>query len=342
MGQANLISKCLKSDFSQPAMNSPLKHAVFLDFASVHPQDLDVSALKAVIPHWQWRDNTRAEDVADAIADADVVVANKVVLNAQTLAQAKNLKLICAAATGVNNIDLVAAGKAGIVVSNARAYATASVVQHVFALLLALTTKLEQYQADVHNGQWSRGEFFCLLDYPVRELQGLTLGIVGYGELGKAVANVAKAFGMRVLIAKRNAADTRSDRMALHELLPQLDVLSLHCPLTDETRGLIGKEELALMKPDAVLINAARGGLVNEVALLDALENKRLGGAGLDVLEREPPPADYFLLQQQLPNLIITPHTAWASRQARQRVIEEVVLNIEAFNNGSVRNRVRN
>ncbi len=319
-----------------------LSHAVFLDFASVHPDDLDVSVLEHVIPNWQWRNNTRAEDVADAIAAADLVVVNKVVLNAHHLASAKNLKLICAAATGVNNIDLAAATDAGISVCNARAYATPSVVQHVFALLLALTTRLQQYQHDVHSGHWSQSEFFCLLDHPIRELQGLTLGIVGYGELGKAVARVAQAFGMKVLVAKRDAGDTRPGRVELHTLLPQLDVLSLHCPLTEDTRGLIGKDELAMMKPDAVLINTARGGLVDEVALLDALVNKRLGGAGLDVLEHEPPPADYFMLQQQLPNLIITPHTAWASRQARQRVLEEIALNIEAFNNGSVRNRVRN
>ncbi|MGB5398526.1 MAG: NAD(P)-dependent oxidoreductase, partial [Gammaproteobacteria bacterium] len=189
-----------------------LGHAVFLDYASVHPDDLDVSVLERLIPNWQWRNNTRAEDVADAIATADVVVVNKVVLNAHNLASAKNLKLICAAATGVNNIDLAAATDAGISVCNARAYATPSVVQHVFALLLALTTRLQQYQHDVHSGQWSQSEFFCLLDHPIRELQGLTLGIIGYGELGKAVANVAQAFGMKVLVAKRNAGDTRPER----------------------------------------------------------------------------------------------------------------------------------
>lgn len=317
-----------------------LKRGVFLDFASIRPDDLDVSSLHRVLPEWQLRDNSRQDQVADLIADAEVVVTNKVMLDGASLARAKNLKLICAAATGVNNIDLVAAKKHGIAVCNARGYATPSVVQHVFAMLLALTTRLEQYQQDVYSGDWSRSEFFCLLDHPVRELQGLTLGIVGYGELGRAVAAVAQAFGMKCLIAQRDRDDTREDRLALHTLLPQVDILSLHCPLTETTRGLISAPELALMKPDAVLINTARGGLVDEAALLEALQQGRLGGAGLDVLEQEPPALDALLLQQRLPNLLITPHTAWASRDARQRVVQEVATNIEAFARGQMRNRV--
>jgi glycerate dehydrogenase len=267
-------------------------------------------------------------------------VVNKVVLNADNLSSAKKLKLICAAATGVNNIDLRAAKKLNIAVCNARGYATASVVQHVFALLLSLTTRLAEYQQDVYNGDWSRSEFFSLLNYPVRELRGLSLGIVGYGELGRAVASVAQAFGMKILIAKRDADDTRADRLDLHTLLPQVDVLSLHCPLTADNRGLIGAREIALMKNDAVLINTARGALVDEAALLEALQQGRIGGAGLDVIEREPPPSDYPLLQQRLPNLIVTPHTAWSSRDARQRVVHEIALNIDAFMRGQARNQV--
>jgi glycerate dehydrogenase len=317
-----------------------ISKGVFLDLASIHPADLDISGLQNILPEWQLRDSTRADEVAAVIKDAEVVVVNKVVLNAENLSSAHNLKLICAAATGVNNIDLAEAKNRGIVVCNARAYATASVVQHVFALLLSLTTKLEQYQQDVFNGNWSRSEFFCLLDHPVRELQGLTLGIVGYGELGQAVAGVAHAFGMKVLIAKRDAGDNRAGRLDLDVLLPQVDVLSLHCPLTADNRGLIGAAEIALMKPDAVLINTARGGLVDEAALLEALQQGRIGGAGLDVIEREPPPSDYPLLQQRLPNLIITPHTAWSSRNARQNVLHEIVFNIEAFLRGQPRNQV--
>jgi glycerate dehydrogenase len=292
------------------------------------------------MPDWQLCDNTRGDEVAAVLADAEVAVVNKVVLNADNLSSAKKLKLICAAATGVNNIDLRAAKKLNIAVCNARGYATASVVQHVFALLLSLTTRLAEYQQDVYNGDWSRSEFFSLLNYPVRELRGLSLGIVGYGELGRAVASVAQAFGMKILIAKRDADDTRADRLDLHTLLPQVDVLSLHCPLTADNRGLIGAREIALMKNDAVLINTARGALVDEAALLEALQQGRIGGAGLDVIEREPPPSDYPLLQQRLPNLIVTPHTAWSSRDARQRVVHEIALNIDAFMRGQARNQV--
>jgi len=317
-----------------------LERAVFLDFASLHPQDLDPACLHTAVAHWQWRDNTPVSELDAVIADADAVVVNKVELQRSQLEKAKQLKLICTAATGVNNIDVAGATALGISVCNARGYATPSVVQHVFAQLLTLVTRLDAYRRDVQTGRWSASEFFCLLDYPVRELQGMTLGIIGYGELGRAVARVAQAFGMTVLLARRDAADTREGRLDLHELLPQVDVLSLHCPLTDETRGIIGEAELALMKPDAILINTARGGLVDETALLEALQQNRLGGAALDVLAQEPPPEDSLLLQQPLPNLIITPHTAWASREARQRVLQEVADNLAAFQAGRLRNAV--
>lgn len=318
----------------------PLPQAVFLDFASLHPDDLDATCLSDMALDWQWRNNTAEMEIADVIAPAEVVITNKVVLGEKDLLQAKNLKLICVAATGVNNIDVVAAKKQGITVCNVQAYATPAVVQHVFTLLLALTTRLEQYQQDVFNGNWSRSEFFCLLDYPIRELRGLTFGIVGYGELGRSVAKLAECFGMEVLIAKRNKEDVRKGRLDLHDMFPRVDVLSLHCPLTEDTHGLIGKQELALMKADALLINTARGGLVDEGALLDALRTNRLAGAGLDVLEREPPLADSPLINNKPDNLIITPHTAWASRESRQRLINEVAKNIEAYQQGATRNIV--
>jgi len=214
------------------------------------------------------------------------------------------------------------------------------VVQHVFALLLTLLTRLDAYRRDVARGRWSASEFFCLLDHPIRELRGMTLGIVGYGELGRAVADMARAFGMEVRIAKRDAGDRRLGRVDLQQLLPQVDVLSLHCPLTAATQGLIGASQLALMKADAIVINTARGGLVDESALLEALQQGRLGGAALDVLAQEPPPATHPLLTAGLENLIITPHTAWASREARQRVLQEVADNIVAFARGEPRNRV--
>lgn len=299
-----------------------------------------MSTLEASAERWLWHGAVSAEEMDALLDDVDVVVSNKVVLNEQHLSKAKRLKLVCIAATGTNNVDIAAATSNNIVVANVHGYATASVAQHTFSLLLTLTTRLNDYAAAVKRGEWSKSRFFCLLDYPVRELAGKTLGIVGFGHNGQAVAKVAEAFGMKVLIAKRNEQDQRPGRIALAELLPVVDVLSLHCPLTEETRHLIGEKELVLMKTDAVLINTARGGLLDESALLDALRNHRIGGAGLDVLQQEPPPADHPLLSAELSNLIITPHTAWISRESRQRLINEIALNIEAFKTGQVRNRV--
>jgi len=314
--------------------------AVFLDLDSVHPHDLDLSALESAVREWRWYDLVSATDMPAALADADIVVSNKVWLGARQLAMAPKLKLVCIAATGANNIDLAAAGQRNIAVSNVRAYATPSVVQHVFALLLSLTTHLDSYRESVRRGEWSRSPYFCLFGEPVRELRGLTLGIVGYGELGRAVAGIAAAFGMRVLLAGRDESDTRAGRLPLRELLPQVDVLSLHCPLTAASHHLIGAAELALMKADAVLINTARGALVDGAALLDALQNRRLGGAAVDVLEKEPPVQGNALIDAGLPNLIVTPHIAWASRESRQRLVDEIALNISAFAGGTIRNRV--
>ena len=320
--------------------DSDMQQAAFLDLDSIDRGDLDLSQLKAVMDSWQWHGLIRDDELPQVLDTADVIVSNKVVLTAEHLAQANKLKLVCIAATGTNNIDLEAAAGNNIAVCNVDAYATPSVVQHVYTLLLALTTRFNEVTDAVRQGDWSKSQFFSLLDYPIRELAGKTMGIVGYGNLGKAVAKVAEALGMKVLLARRNNQDQRPGRIALHDLLPQLDVLSLHCPLTEETRGIIGATELALMKKDAVLINTARGGLVDEIALLDALMQHRLGGAALDVIEIEPPPEDYPLLQVSLPNLIVTPHVAWASRESRQRLINEIALNIEAFKAGESRNRV--
>ena len=314
--------------------------AVFLDLDSVDRDDLDLSKLNAIVDNWEWHGLVREEELHDILASAEIVVSNKVVLNDEHLSRAKHLKLVCIAATGTNSIDLEAAERHNIAVCNVGGYATPSVVQQVFTLLLVLTTRFDEYTAAIKRGDWSRSRFFCLLDYPIRELAGRTIGIVGYGHLGRAVAKIAEAFGMQVLLAKRDSNDSRPGRLSLHELLPQVDVLSLHCPLTAETRGMIGAHEFALMKQDAVLINTARGGLVDEADLLDALEKHQIGGAGLDVLEIEPPPAGYPLLNTDLPNLVITPHTAWASIESRQRLVDEVACNIEAFKAGQIRNRV--
>lgn len=318
-----------------------LKRAVFLDYRSVDPGDLDRSRLQRVIPEWAWHESTAPGEVTDRIREAEVVLSNKVVLNRQALEAAPRLKLICIAATGTDKIDLPAARDLGIQVSNVTGYATPAVVQHVFALLLALTTSLPAYQADVQAGSWQAQTHFCMLDHPISELAGKTLGIVGYGELGRAVAQVAESFGMRVLVAqRRGSSGQQPGRVTLDELLAQSDVVSLHVPLAGNTRNLIGERELALMQPHALLINTARGGLVEEQPLANALREGRLGGAGVDVLTVEPPRDGNPLLAADIPNLIVTPHTAWASREARQRLLDEIGLNIQAFQQGEDRNRV--
>jgi glycerate dehydrogenase len=267
-------------------------------------------------------------------------VTNKVVVDRAVMTACPGLRLICVAATGTNNVDLVAARERGVAVCNVTGYATPSVVQHVLALMLALATRLAEHAAAARDGRWAASELFCLLDFPFRELAGKTLGIVGYGELGRGIARVAQALGMSVLIAQRPGGPPQQGRLPLDELLARADVVTLHVPLADNTRGLIGARALALMKPDALLINTARGGIVDEAALIATLRAGRLGGAGVDVLAVEPPRGGSPLLDDPPPNLIVTPHVAWASREARQRLIDEVALNIRAFSEGRERNRV--
>jgi glycerate dehydrogenase len=308
---------------------------VFLDRASLDQADLDFARLQSSLEAWKIYDTTTTEQVIDRIANAEVVVSNKVVITAEHLARSKRLKLICVAATGTNNVDLQAAAQQGVTVCNVTAYATPSVVQHVFALILNLLRHIPDYQRAIAQGRWQRSDQFCLLDYPIAELQEKVLGIVGFGELGQAVARVAECFGMQVLVAERPGALSASGhRLLLHEMLPQIDILSLHCPLAANTRGLIGRAELALMKSDALLINTARGGIVDEVALAEALRSGQLGGAGIDVLAQEPP-VDNPLLDCDIPNLIVTPHIAWASRAARQRLLDQVADNIRGFYAGN-------
>ncbi|TVR63461.1 MAG: 2-hydroxyacid dehydrogenase [Candidatus Competibacteraceae bacterium] len=309
---------------------------VFLDRDSLDCNDLDFSGLDRVLPNWRYYPSTASAEVAARIEDADVVISNKVALDAATLRQAPRLKLIGVAATGVNNVDLPAAAAQGITVCNCRGYGTAAVVQHVFALLLALYTRWPDYQQAVRAGRWQQASQFCVLDFPIRELAGKTLGIIGYGKLGQGVARIAEAFGMRVLVAERpGTVDATEDRVPLPVLLPQVDVLSLHCPLTPETRGLIGAWELALMRRDAILINTARGGLVDEALLADALRRGALGGAGVDVLSLEPPVAGNPLLASDIPHLIVTPHCAWGSRESRQRLVGQLAENIQSWLDGA-------
>lgn len=314
--------------------------AVFLDIDTLDCGDLSLDGLKGAVESWQAYASTAPDQLVERLNGAEIAISNKVVLDAEALRACPSLKLICVAATGYNNVDLQAAREQGVVVCNVRGYSTPSVVQQVFAMLLGLCRKLPQYHQAVNQGRWQQSEQFCLLDYQMTELNGKTLGIVGYGALGQAVAKVAECFGMRVLLAQRPGGEPQPGRLPLAEILPQLDVLSLHCPLTAETRGLIGKDELASMKPGAMLINTARGGIVDEAALAGALRSGHLAGAGVDVLAQEPPVADNPLLASDLTNLIMTPHIAWASVEARQRLTDELQANIVAFNSGEPRNVV--
>jgi glycerate dehydrogenase len=289
---------------------------------------------------WQEHARTAPGEVLTHAADAAVAVTNKVKLPAVLLEKLPRLKLVAVAATGVDHVDLDAARRLGIGVCNVRDYATHSVPEHVFAVLLALRRNLIAYAAAAKNGTWSRAENFCLLNWSIEDLVGSTLGIVGSGTLGQTVAKLGAAFGMRVLFAEQRGASLRPGRVAFEKVLAEADVVSLHVPLTPATRNLIGATELARLKPSAILINSARGGVVDEVALVAALHAGQLAGAAVDVLSTEPPPADHPLLTANLPNLLVTPHVAWASRQAQQRMADEVVENIAAFLRGELRNRI--
>lgn len=307
--------------------------AVFLDAATLDCGDVDLKSLSNVVAPFHVYPQTFPQELTHRHLDAWCVITNKVVLDRKFFAARPNLRLVCITATGINNVDLVAANECGVEVVNCRGYSTETVAQHTFMLILALVRSLSQYQRDVAAGAWSRADMFCLLDYPVGELQGLKLGIVGYGDIGKRVAEIARFFGMQLLIAARPNGPASSGRTPFHEVLSRCDILTLHCPLTPENNHLINTDTLQLMRPGAFLINTARGQLVDERALLHALSEQKLAGAALDVLATEPPSLDHPLLQAQLANLIITPHCAWASRQARQAAIEQTAVNIERYLN---------
>jgi glycerate dehydrogenase len=315
-------------------------HGVFLDLRTIDRDDLDLTSLHSVVTQWTCHDWTAPSQVIDRIQGADILVTNKIRLDGTALESAHTLKLVCIAATGTNNIDLAACRDRNITVSNVTGYATPSVVEHVYAQILNLMRRLNEYRTAIGEGRWQNANDFCLLDFPIRELNGLTLGIVGYGELGRAVAAMGKVFGMNILIAERAGASPRHSRVPLDDLLTACHVVSLHCPLTEKTRSLIGERELGLMRRDAILVNTARGGIVDEAALLETLRSGRIAGAAVDVLSEEPPHRGNPLLQQSLPNLLVTPHIAWASINARQRLIDEIAANISAWLHGTPRNLV--
>lgn len=315
-------------------------HAVFLDYATMGP-GLDLAPLHHLFPDLQLFDRTGDSQIAERIRGAEFVFTNKIRLDAGSLSAAHALKFIGLTATGTDNIDLEAAKAGGIAVANIRDYCTASVVEHTMGALLMLAHNLHRYNAAVKAGDWQRSPEFCLLKYPLRQLSGLTLGIVGFGTLGQGVAAAAKAFGMDVIVAARpGAGEVPPDRVGFLEFLGRCDVISLHCPLTEQTRGLFDADTFARMKDNAILINTARGALVEPAALADALRAGRLYGAAIDLLEQEPPVDGNPLLDYRGDNLLLTPHIAWASDKARQNAIDELATNAAAFIEGRDRNRV--
>lgn len=315
-----------------PAPSAP--KIVVLDGYTLNPGDLDWGSLESLgscIIH----DRTPPERVGERAAGAQILLTNKTVLTGEQIQNLSDLQYIGVLATGTNVVDLAAAKERGIPVCNAPGYGATSVAQHVFALLLELTQRTGHHAKTVMTGRWSRSPDFCYWDFPLVELQGLTLGVVGYGAIGKATAEIGRAFGMKVLISSRTA---REGFVSIDDLFAQSDVVSLHCPLTPETEGLVDARRLRSMRPSAFLINTSRGGLVVEADLADALNQEVIAGAGLDVLSVEPPPKNHPLFGAR--NCLVTPHIAWATRASRQRLLEIVVENIRSFLQGSPRHTV--
>lgn len=282
---------------------------------------------------------TLPEEAAEKIGDAEIVLCNKTPITAEVMAKCPNLRYIGLFATGYNNIDIEAAAKRGIVVCNAGEYSTQAVVQHTFALLLSLAGSLPAYEASVRDGAWERSSTFSYFPHPVHEISGKTMAVIGYGSIGRGVAKAADAFGMRVVVSTRTTPkDCPFPLVSMEEAFRQADVLTIHCPLTEQTAHLIRKETLDWMKPSAFLINTARGGIVKEQDLADALNGGRLAGAGLDVLELEPMSPHTPLKYAK--NCIITPHIAWSALETRERLVRIVAENLECFLAGNPRNQV--
>jgi glycerate dehydrogenase len=325
--------------------------AVFLDFGTVSHDDLDTASLERVLPGIALHSSSSEAQIDERIAGCRFILTNKQQITRARMRAVPELKFIGLTATGTNNVDLEAARELGVAVCNIRDYCTVSVAQHVLGVILALTHRLREYGAAAVDGTWQGCAQFSVPGAPIRELTGKVLGVVGYGTLGKAAAKVCRdALGMRVLVAQRPGGETSRDadttssigpvRITLDELLRVADVLTLHCPLTPATTGLIGRRELALMKPDALLVNTARGALVDLEALAAALRGGDLGGAAIDVLPQEPPVHGNPILAPDIPNLLVTPHIAWAAYEARQRAVDELALNVEDFLRGGQRGRV--
>lgn len=305
--------------------------AVFLDRASF-PDQVNFHPPSSVV-EWIEYKNTSPEEVVDRIKDADIVLTNKVSIDANAIQKAPNLKLIQVTATGVNNVDIAACEAQQIVVQNVDDYSMISVPEHTFAMLLTLRRNLTLYLDDVKAGKWADSTYFCFLDHPIKDLSGSTLVIIGSGTLGKRVADIARGFGMTVVFAERKGRKPlREGYIGFEEALGMADVISINCPLTDDTQHLISDSEFARMKPSCLLLNMSRGGIVDEQALANALHQKTIAGAAFDVATQEPMPKDHPLQSlTQLPNFLLTPHIAWASDEAMQTLASKATNNIAAF-----------
>ncbi|MEL7184969.1 MAG: D-2-hydroxyacid dehydrogenase [Pseudomonadota bacterium] len=314
--------------------------AVLLDWATMGP-DLDITELYRLLPDLELYDDTEDDQIAARIAGAEIVLGNKVMISETLFSGAPAMRFIGLTATGTDNIDLDSAKRHGVAVANIRAYCTQSVAEHVFACLLNLAHNIGNYDRDVKNGEWQHAENFCMLTHRIDELSAMTLGIVGFGALGQGVARIAEAFNMDVIVSARPGSNsTPDDRVSFDELLQRADVISLHCPLNETTQNLFGTDEFLAMKSSAFLINTARGGLVDSQALATALQNGDIAAAAVDVLPKEPPVNGDPLIDYAGNNLIITPHIAWGTLQARQAAIDELTANIASFLEGGDRCRV--
>ncbi len=316
-------------------MTEPL--IVFLDAAT-----LPVPLKPVALPHrWQAYAHTSPSEVVERLQGATVVISNKVAITREMLAQLPDLKLIAVAATGYNQIDVAAAREYTVGVCNIRDYAIHGVAEHTLMLMLSLRRQLLAYRQRLAAGEWQTAAGFCLFAEPLHDLAGSRMAIVGSGALGQATAALARAFGMDVVFVERKGvAQVRDGYVAWDEALTSADVISLHCPLNEATKNMIAAAELAQMKSSAILINTARGGLVDEAALLAALQAGQIAGAGVDVLVAEPPRAGNALLDVQLPNLIVTPHVAWASVETMQTLADQLIGNIDCFLRGQPRHLV--
>jgi glycerate dehydrogenase len=312
-------------------------HVVFLDRST-----LSANVRRPAFEHaWDDHSTTSAAEIIDHLADATIAITNKVPLRAETLSKLPKLKMISVAATGYDVVDIAYCKAHGIAVANIRNYAVHTVPEHAFALILALRRNLLAYRQDVENGVWQQAEQFCFFDHPIGDLFGATIGILGEGAIGQGTATIARGFGMRVLFADHAPPKAPGVEFTpLDKVLAESDVISLHCPLTPESRNMIGLEEFRKMKKTALLINTARGGLVDEAALIRALDEGLIAGAGFDVLTKEPPREGNPLLELRKPNFILTPHVAWASDNAMQFLADQLIDNIEAFVDGKSQNRV--